>query len=256
MPRDFQTIQLQLAEHLRDPENNPPPKGLEPRRLAIYRRLFFNNIVNFITKTFPVLNKLYTEKEWRRLARSFYAGYTSHSPYFADIPKSFVEYLSGHHKMEEHDPPFLVELAHYEWAEFALSVADQTVDWQRVDPNGDLFDRSPLLSPLAWRFTYRWRVHQISPQSRPQTPNIRPTHLILCRRRDGKVHFILINDTTAALCEELGKKPAQTGRQSIENISKKLGLPRTRMTLENGLDLLENMRRKEVILGTAKIETG
>ena len=38
---DFQQVQRQLADHLRDPKHHAPPEGLEDRRLNIYRQLFF-----------------------------------------------------------------------------------------------------------------------------------------------------------------------------------------------------------------------
>ena len=34
------------------------------------------------------------------------------------------------------DPPFLAELAHYEWVELALMVAEETIDLDSIDPNG------------------------------------------------------------------------------------------------------------------------
>lgn len=252
MLQDFQYIQIQIAEHLRDPENNPPPDGLEPRRLAVYRRLFFNNMAGFISKAFPVLRSLYTAEDWRCLVRSFYATHASESPYFADIAKSFLRYLKEQYKKERHDPPFLTELAHYEWAETALMIDSKTIDWTQVNTGGDLFEQSPLLSPLAWRFSYHWQVHRISPDYCPQTPDAAMTHLILCRRHSGKVHFMLLNDTANALCLELKERPSLKGRQMIENVCSKFSIPKTQAMLRNGLMLLKSMQQKEIVLGTAR----
>src|SRR3546814_9823218 len=36
--------QFRLSHHIRDPEHNPPPPGIEDRRLQIYRELFYNNL--------------------------------------------------------------------------------------------------------------------------------------------------------------------------------------------------------------------
>ena len=36
--------QLTLSRYLRDPEHNPPPPGIEARRLKVYRELFYNGI--------------------------------------------------------------------------------------------------------------------------------------------------------------------------------------------------------------------
>ena len=40
--------QLAFAAHLRDPQAHPPPPGIEPRRLAVYRELFFNGIAGLL----------------------------------------------------------------------------------------------------------------------------------------------------------------------------------------------------------------
>ena len=62
--QDFREIQYAFAKHIRDPENNPPPTDAEDRRLAIYRELFFNNLRNLISQTFPVLKKLHSKEKW------------------------------------------------------------------------------------------------------------------------------------------------------------------------------------------------
>jgi hypothetical protein len=48
---EFQQKQYAFAAHIRDPEQNPAPAGVEDRRMAIYRELFFNNLHNLIGST-------------------------------------------------------------------------------------------------------------------------------------------------------------------------------------------------------------
>ena len=45
---DFRQRQAAFAAHLRDPEAHPAPPGIEPRRMAVYRELFFNNIAGLL----------------------------------------------------------------------------------------------------------------------------------------------------------------------------------------------------------------
>ena len=40
----YARAQKQFAAHIRDPEHNPAPEGIEDRRMAIYRGLFYRNI--------------------------------------------------------------------------------------------------------------------------------------------------------------------------------------------------------------------
>ena len=42
---DFRDIQYAFAKHIRDPQNNPAPTDAEDRRMAVYRELFFNNLI-------------------------------------------------------------------------------------------------------------------------------------------------------------------------------------------------------------------
>ena len=46
--RDFQDKQYAFAAHIRDPDNTIEPEGIEDRRMAIYRTLFFNNLYNLL----------------------------------------------------------------------------------------------------------------------------------------------------------------------------------------------------------------
>ncbi len=246
---DFQKIQYQLAQHLRDPENNPPPEGSEERRLKIYQRLFFNNINNFITQTFPVLKKLYENEAWLQLVRSFYSTYESHSPYFSDISKSFVDYLKTQRVMQAGDPPFLAELAHYEWVEFALSIAEDVALPEDLDMTADLLETFPFLSPHAWRLTYNWEVQKIGPDYQPSKPAVQATHIILCRRQNRSVHFILANPITHQLLNCVEKNPNYTGHKAIVETLKSAGIAESESAIQSGASLLKTLHEKEVLLG-------
>ena len=66
----FQEKQYAFAAHIRDPQNVPAPEGIEDRRMAIYRELFFNNLKSLLSNMFPVLTKLHSDQHWRRLVRT------------------------------------------------------------------------------------------------------------------------------------------------------------------------------------------
>ena len=141
--------QYAFAAHIRDPRHNDAPPGIEDRRMGIYRELFFNNVEGFLGSSFPVLRELMDDQSWHALARDFYAGHRCQSPLFLDIPREFLDY-----------PPFIAELAHYEWVELALSVAENDQS-EQLAVEGDLLAGAPLLSPLAWPLAYQYPVHRI-----------------------------------------------------------------------------------------------
>ncbi|MEZ5449182.1 MAG: putative DNA-binding domain-containing protein [Thiolinea sp.] len=144
----FQQQQYAPAAHLRDPQRVAAPSGMDERRVAAYRELLFNNMQGFIDRGFPVLKSLYPETAWRALIRCFFARHHAHSPYFIDIPQAFVSYLLQEHERQADDPPFLAELAHYEWMELALQTRKAEVNLEGIDRHGSL-EAIPVLSPLA-----------------------------------------------------------------------------------------------------------
>ena len=74
------------------------------------------------------------------------------------------------------DPPFLAEMAHYEWVELALDVADAVLP----EPSAfeDILAVVPQLSPLAWSLSYGFPVHRIGPAFRPIAA-AEPTYLVV-----------------------------------------------------------------------------
>ncbi len=132
MADTLQDQQFALSRHLRDP-SHPPPPGIEERRLAIYRDLFFNNIESLLAGNFPVIRQTLGDDAWRRLVRSFYARHRSQTPLFPEIAREFIRFLET--RTGDGEPPWLRELAHYEWVELALQIADDATPPH--DPRGD-----------------------------------------------------------------------------------------------------------------------
>ncbi|MGB5735805.1 MAG: putative DNA-binding domain-containing protein, partial [Thiohalocapsa sp.] len=164
---DFFAVQTRFAGHIRDPKHQSPPAGIEDRRMAIYRELFFNNISTLLETSFPVLRKLLPDGHWRDMIRDFLVHHRCQTPLFLEISQEFLDYLASERQPNPADPPFLLELAHYEWVELALSVSDDEVDASLIDANGDLMAGTPVISPVAWNLSYRFPVHRIGPNFQP-----------------------------------------------------------------------------------------
>lgn len=192
----FHAVQYQFADHIRDPQNKAPVAGLEDRRLNIYRELFFNNVRGFLDSGFPVLASLYDEDDWGQLARIFFASHHCRSPYFVDISKEFVEFLSNEYEMQENDPAFMLELAHYEWIELALSIRIQEDEISVWDGEAEL-DKVGF-SPLAEVLSYEFPVHQISEDYQPSESNGQ-TYLVVNRQQNDEVKFTEVNALTTHL---------------------------------------------------------
>ncbi|MFT4995008.1 MAG: hypothetical protein ACI965_002050 [Paraglaciecola sp.] len=192
--KKFQKIQYAFIDHLKNPDINTFDHGIENRRMQVYRELFFNNVLGFLSSGFPVLESLYTEAAWQALARKFFAEHQSRSPYFIDISKEFVEYLSDAYDCGENDPPFMSELAHYEWMELAISVRKKSHTrpfWDGEEP----FTRVQF-SELASLLSYQFPVHQISLNNQPQQSS-EPVYLVVYRNEQDEVNFTLVNAVSA-----------------------------------------------------------
>ena len=246
---DFQEIQYAFARHIRDPENNPAPVEAEDRRMAIYRELFFNNLRNLLSQTFPVLKKLHTQEKWASIIRQFMARHEAQTPYFLEIPQEFLQFLQNEYRVQDDDFPFLIELAHYEWVELALSVAEEVTDEADIDADGDLLEGIPVKSALAWMFAYQYPVHRISTDFIPDRPAEQPTFLAICRKANDDMDFMELNPVTARLLEMIEANDQQTGRQLLTRLAGEIDYPDADKLVEHGLDAMEQMRDAEILLG-------
>ena len=163
----FRDRQIEFAAYVRDPDNQPAPTDVETRRMRIYRDLFFNNVSGFLANSFPVLRSCLSDAAWRTLMRDFYRDHASRSPLFTKLSKEFLTYLSEEREHQSGDLPFLYELAHYEWVEVELAWSPDASPDDGIDPDGDLLDNRPALSPLAWGLSYRYPVNEINQDHQP-----------------------------------------------------------------------------------------
>lgn len=202
MANHFQQTQYQFAAYIRDPEHQAIPDQLEGRRMAIYRDLFFNNINNTLSSAFPVIRQLMPENDWLALVRSFMKDHFCQSPRFVDISKEFIDYLNQQYAVDG-AMPFLHELAHYEWVELALSIAEE--EWRRseIDEQANLLAMSYQGSPLAWLLSFDFPVHQISDDFQPTSASETPHFLLVYRNQTDEVKFIELNGLSAHLFERI-----------------------------------------------------
>ncbi len=249
---EFTRRQLEFAAHIRDPENQPRPADVEERRMAIYRELFYNNVESLLAGNFPVLRKLLDDEHWHAMVRDFFVRHRAQTPYFLEIAQEFLNYLQNGRVTEPRDPPFLLELAHYEWVELAISISEETLDPMEADPNGDLMEGIPLMSPLAWNLSYRFPVHRIRPDFQPQEPEEQLTHLVVYRTRQEGVEFMEINAVTHRLLQLLQENPGWAGLIAVKRIADELSHPKPELVIDAGAQLLNDLRARNIILGTRR----
>lgn len=247
-------LQNEFAAHIRDPQRHGKPQGIEDRRMKIYRDLFFNNINSLLASNFPVLRKLLDDGAWNALVRDFYANHRSRTPLFPEIGREFLRYLQDERETREDDPPFLLELAHYEWIELALSLDERSTQDLGAERNGDLLHDTPLLSPLVQVLSYRFPVHRISPDFQPGSAPEQATHLLVYRNRDDEVKFMQLNDVTRLLLEFMQTSPQSSGRDLLEQVASAIGHPDPEKVVSSGAQLLQDLAARDILLGTRRTD--
>ena len=238
-------LQRAFASHVRDPAGTPAPAGIEPRRMAVYTELFFNNVESLLSANFPVIRSLYGDDEWHAFVRAFYRDHRCHTPLFTDLARELMRYL----EVRTGDPPFLAELAHYEWSELALTIDEADIEDVAHDPRGDVVDGIPVVSPLARVLAYRFPVHRIRPDYRPDEAPAQPTLILLVRDRSHEIRFLEIDALTALLFERLLANTTATGRAVLDALLAELGRDDDTVRA-SGLAILNRLRERDALLGT------
>ncbi len=251
--RTFQDKQYAFAAHIRDPDHTVAPDGIEDRRMAIYRELFFNNLSNLLSTFFPVLRKVLTDAEWQLCIRAFMKIHRAKTPYFLQLPEEFLAFLQNEYRELDKAHPFATELAHYEYAELALRVSPDENDLTGVRPDGDLQSEIPVKSALAWVFAYHYPVHRVSADFRPSEKLEQPAYLAVYRRDDDKVHFLELNAISAALLDAIeNNSSGLSGDELLRALARKTQYPDVDALVRHGLDTLREMRQLQIIIGTRK----
>lgn len=245
---DFIRQQYIFAAHIRNPESNPCPEAVEERRMKIYCELFYNNVESFIANSFPILRKIIPDKQWHAMIRDYFANHLSHTPLFPEMPREFLKYLEHERAMQPDDPPFILELAHYEWVELALSILDEEIGEEKTIPESDFLDAIPMISPLAWPLNYRFPVHKISADFQPGVPGAMPTHLIVYRDTNFEIHFMEINSVTARLLQLISINDHKSARILLQQIADELDHAQPDIVIRGGMEVLDDLRKRHVIL--------
>lgn len=241
----FQRYQAEFTQHIRNPLHVPRPTGVRPRGMAVYTEIVFNNMMATLSSCFPVAKRTLGVRKWTKMVRAFFAQHRCNTPLFRQIPEEFLRWLESG---AEDLPVYLYSLAHYEWIELALYVSDAQVDSGNVVPDGDLLAGRPVLAPALAVLQYPFQVQRISPTFKPIKPDVEPTHILAFRNGEDEVRFIVLNPVSARLLTLLSAGQL-TGGAALQQIAGELQHPKPDVVVQGGLDILEDLRNEQAILG-------
>jgi hypothetical protein len=134
--------------------------------------------------------------------------------------------------------------------ELALSMDENELEDTAANSTGDLMKEVPVLSPLAWPLSYRFPVHRIRPGFEPQAPPEQATHILVYRDRGDTVKFMQLNDVSRLLLNLLQENRGLTGLDLLNDIASSIKHPDPSVVIDNGEKLLQDLRSKDILLGT------
>lgn len=240
----FQQVQQAFVAAIRNPELSVPA-DIDERRMAVYRELLFNNLHSFVASAFPVLKSLYQPAAWQALVRQFFVQYSCSSPYFLHIAEHFLHYLQQDYSRSGDDPVFMLELAHYEWAE--LYLATKISSSQQSVPADQVASVALQLSDLALVLAYPYEVHRISIDFQPLSAGDVQCYL-LYRDREDDVKFVLINQLTAALLQQLHQVPGATLEQLVQQLQPMLPQFSRQQLWQGAVGVMQSFAAKGVLM--------
>ncbi len=246
MPVNFNDKQLEFTRYIRNPALYPVPEDVKPERMAMYRELVFNNLDGFLGSNFPVIRKILDDRQWLSLVQDFFSSHACKTPYFSEIAGEFLDYLENE-RANADDFPFLLELAHYEWVEMALYIANEETTFTPIPPLEGLLHSKIKLSPLAWPLAYRYPVQLISPDFLPLTPQEQPTFLIAYRDMEDAVKFLEITPMTYRLLEIIQEHGTMTVHDCLNQLAQEAQHPNLEAFTAGGLTILNDLAEKTVI---------
>ena len=246
----FKQTQLDFAAHLRNPDTQASPKGLEERRLNIYRNLFFNSISSLVAGTFPVLHTILNSDEWDQLIRNFYQTKHNKTPHFPEIPREFVDFLKQ--QPVDAQKPFIYELALYEWLELHLDKHLSEPAFQTGTSKEQLLNQIPVINEASSLNAYQYPVHQISKNNQPETTLEQPVFLLLWRNRFQKVKFTELNPFSALLWEQLKNNSTYSGKQILIALAEQNSVQDVDQFIAFGTETLLQWQEQNIINTTRK----
>ncbi|MBV1878664.1 MAG: putative DNA-binding domain-containing protein [Pseudomonadales bacterium] len=245
LPPDSELLKIQTAftQHLRNPDSIPVPQGLDARRMGIYSDLIFNNISSLISEFFPVIFSLTDSEDWRSLIREFFINYQCETPYFPKLADEFLQFLMGR-EGTNHEPDYLVSLAHYEWLELCLFTSESELPVNPLD-KAELKHQRLHLSDLAIPITYEYPVQQISNSWQYEA---KQASLLLFRDQHDSVRFFELQPLAFELLTTMQQESGILLPDWLHQKARASG-PGTNIDnfIKAGIDLVEQFNREKLI---------
>ncbi|MBS0044319.1 putative DNA-binding domain-containing protein [Shewanella sp. M16] len=244
---DFKQVQQSFIDYIRDP-SSPLPADTDFRCMQVYRELFFNNVLGFVSNGFPVLKSLYSEEDWLTLVQRFFSQHDCQSPIFIDIAGEFLDFLLQEYQPTANDPVFMLELAHYEWLELAVAVAQASEDESQLS-SAQMSTQTLCLSQTARVAQYHFEVQHIRQDYRPQQQLDTPVFFCLYQDADCEVCFLQLNPLSAQVLAFLQAQGQAVFKEIVDWLTITYPQMAPEIIEQGCMQLLEQLAAKGIVRG-------
>lgn len=252
----FQKLQYLFAAHIRNPEQQPydaeqrlGTSEIEARRLRAYEHLFFNNVYDFFSNLFPVLKSIVGEARWAEIVREYMQKHQSRTPLFHELGQEFILFLQHEYESKDEDPDYMLEMAHYEWVELAVSI-DEHESFARLNKDTStvdaVLDDVYVLSSVAWPLAYEWPVHEISADNADMVKPDWVTTLLVYRDNDDQVQFMNLSPLLYELLQRIANTQGQTMEKILTDMAEEMGQDVSELSTF-ALQILQNLLDEHLI---------
>jgi hypothetical protein len=243
LSNDFRLYQFALARHLRDPLGVPAPDGVSAPAVLACTQEMAHNLNELLMPAFANTRAVLGEDLWQHTLRLFLHDAPTHAPWATSVQEVYVKFL-GHNTLVQHLPPWLEDLAHFEWLQSAVAAAD--VVWPAHDPHGDVLQKVVVMNPTHVEVMYDWSVQRINLTHKPF--EMQSTYLSIVRDVRDKVCITESSRFRRHLIDLL--RQGQTGAQAFKALADWLEHPDVAAFTQEGLPVLKQLQREGVVLGT------
>ncbi|MGE0860543.1 MAG: DUF2063 domain-containing protein [Gammaproteobacteria bacterium] len=245
-PGALAAYQQAFTAYLRDPAHAPAVAGLPTARQQLYHELVFGNLERVMGNMFPVLKSRVDAALWQQLVQDFLRAHPMQDPLFQSMPRAFLDFLLAR-GVHEDEPPWLLELAHYEWVEFALSIA-MDEDPPAGEADGDLLAGRPRLTSYLWLLQYAWPVQRLRAEAPAALTQAEPVYLAAWRDADDRVRFLELAPSAARLLELLGEDAAGSGADALRALAMEINVVPDAAFMAAGEATFETWRAAGIIV--------
>jgi hypothetical protein len=226
-----------------------------PPRLALYRRLVRNNLVDVVHKMLPRTRARMNaarERAFDDSLDSFLHEVGPRTHYLRDVPSELLAWATPRWRADASLPPYLADLAAHEVVAYAIGAAPTTPD--DADVADVTLDRPLLFADAKHLARYAFAVHELSEDEGNLTPPVaRDVSLLVYRDADHVVRFLDLTPLASAILARLFDGEALGA--AIPAACASLGAAPTEQILADTARLLADLGERGVLLGAKPAPT-